>query len=234
MATAPPTNAGIAAVLEELADCLEAKGESPYRFRSYRHAAQSVRRSRSPLGKIARELGAKGLRSLPGVGEKIAGVLEEFSKTGTVELLETLRKEVESGALEAVRARGKAPGLKPLLPVGEILSLDRVYRERAEAGTLKRIAPKKLNPRREAWLPILSTEKKGWKFTIMFSNTETAHKLGRTGDWVVVYFQKGKGEEQCTVVTESRGSLKGRRVIRGREAECTAYYEEETRRARRP
>jgi len=35
-----------------------------------------------------------------------------------------------------------------------------------------------------------------------------------------------KGENQCTVVTESRGELKGKRVIRGREKECGEYYEE--------
>ena len=58
----------------------------------------------------------------------------------------------------------------------------------------------------------------------MFSNTKTAHELGKTGDWVVVYYEKGKGENQCTVVTESRGVLKGKRVIRGREQECERYY----------
>jgi DNA polymerase (family 10) len=58
----------------------------------------------------------------------------------------------------------------------------------------------------------------------MFSNTATAHDLGKTNDWVVVYYEKGKGENQCTVVTESRGALKGKRVIRGREKECVEYY----------
>jgi hypothetical protein len=64
------------------------------------------------------------------------------------------------------------------------------------------------------------------KFTVMFSNTAKAHELGKTNDWVVVYFSKGKGENQCTVVTESRGALKGKRVIRGREEECRKYYQD--------
>jgi hypothetical protein len=67
-------------------------------------------------------------------------------------------------------------------------------------------------------------EYKGYKFTVMFSNTATAHKLGKTDDWVVLYYEKGKGENQCTVVTESRGQLKGKRVIRGREKECGECY----------
>ena len=32
-------------------------------------------------------------------------------------------------------------------------------------------------------------------------------------------------ERQRTVVTETRGPLQGRRVVRGREAECRAWYE---------
>jgi putative hydrolase len=32
-------------------------------------------------------------------------------------------------------------------------------------------------------------------------------------------------EDQGTVVTETRGPLEGKRVVRGREAECRRYYE---------
>ena len=31
-------------------------------------------------------------------------------------------------------------------------------------------------------------------------------------------------EGQCTVVSETHGPLAGRRVVRGREAECRAHY----------
>ena len=44
-------------------------------------------------------------------------------------------------------------------------------------------------------------------------------------DWVVVYFYDGdETERQRTVVTETRGALTGRRVVRGREAECLHHY----------
>ncbi len=43
-------------------------------------------------------------------------------------------------------------------------------------------------------------------------------------DWVVIYYDDGSGERQRTVVTERQGPLAGRRVVRGREAECCAYY----------
>jgi hypothetical protein len=39
---------------------------------------------------------------------------------------------------------------------------------------------------------------------------------------VIIYFTDGdRHERQRTVVTETRGLLEGRRVVRGREAECT-------------
>jgi hypothetical protein len=220
-----PTNRQIAEFLDTIADHLAAKDENPFRVGSYRKAAVSVRGSRIPLAKRAREKGPGGLRGVAGIGEKLAGLIDEYVKDGKSELLETLRKEVRREELEKVRAaKHEAGPSAPLLPVGQILAIDMEYRDKAKAGTLKKIAPRLLNPEKKAWLPIFVAERHGWKFTTMFSNTSTAHKLGKTNDWVVVYYEKGKGENQCTVVTEQRGELKGKRVIRGRESECKKHY----------
>jgi hypothetical protein len=43
-------------------------------------------------------------------------------------------------------------------------------------------------------------------------------------DWVVIYWDGRDGERQCTVVTERRGPLARRRVVRGRESECFSHY----------
>lgn len=104
-----------------------------------------------------------------------------------------------------------------------VLALDKEYREKASTGKLKKIAPKKLNPEGKAWLPIMNVEREGWRFTVLFSNTQKAHDLGKTNDWVVVYFDDGSGEQKCTVVTEHQGPLTGKRAIRGREKECEEY-----------
>ena len=109
-------------------------------------------------------------------------------------------------------------------PVDLILQLDAEYRKKAEAGQLKKIAPKKFNPEGKAWLPIMSAQREGWSFTLLFSNTARAHELGKTNDWVVVYYEKGSGERRCTVVTEYEGPLTAKRVIRGRERECIEFY----------
>jgi DNA polymerase (family X) len=72
---------------------------------------------------------------------------------------------------------------------------------------------------------VLHTERGDWRFTAIFSNTARAHELGHTRDWVVLYFHaESQAEGQRTVVTETQGELRGRRVVRGREAECRAYH----------
>jgi putative hydrolase len=109
--------------------------------------------------------------------------------------------------------------------VAQLLDVDREYREKAARRELRTIAPRRFNPGGEAWLPVLHARRGSWHFTALFSNTALAHQLGRTRDWVVVYFYDGDHvERQHTVVTEPRGELTGRRVVRGREGECLDYY----------
>lgn len=107
-----------------------------------------------------------------------------------------------------------------------LLDVDREYRDKARAGQLPRIAPRRFNPEGKAWLPVLHTRFGPWHFTALFSNTERAHELHRVYDWVVVFHSDADGEEgQATVVTERRGRLAGLRVVRGREPECARHYE---------
>jgi hypothetical protein len=183
-------------------------------------------------------------RTIPGVGPELAARLHEVLEAET---LETLEVAAHDGRLEKVPGVGRrraelirvvlgerlgrrrlrrtpAPRERPA--VGLILAIDRTYRERDEAGSLRRIAPKRFNPKGEAWLPVLHERRDGWDFTALFSNTSLAHQLGRTGDWVVVDYHTDRAPEaQCTIVTETRqGPLNGRRVVRGREEECRQHY----------
>lgn len=126
------------------------------------------------------------------------------------------------------RARQRAEGEESVVDqpsVATLLEVDAEYRERAEAGELKTIAPRRFNPEDEAWLPIMHAEKEGWHFTALFSNTARAHELGKTHDWVVIYYERDGREDQATVVTATSGPLQGKRVVRGREAECRRYYD---------
>ena len=116
-----------------------------------------------------------------------------------------------------------------------LLDVDREYRDKANAGSLPKIAPRRMNPEGKAWLPVLHTRFGPWHFTALFSNTERAHELHRIFDWVVIFYSDPEGAEgQATVVTERRGALTGQRVVRGREPECARHYRGERISTREP
>lgn len=202
------------------------------------------------LDRLRGTLDAEALfRTLPGVGPKLARRLHDALGVDTLEALEVAAYD---GRLDAVPGIGKrrAAALRASLQaalrrvrgddsralagpppaaveptVAELLDVDAEYRRRAAAGELYRIAPRRLNPDRDAWLPVLHTDRGRWHLTALYSNTPRAHELGRTGDWVIVYFaDDGHHDRQRTVVTETRGALAGRRVVRGREPECLRHY----------
>lgn len=112
----------------------------------------------------------------------------------------------------------------PRPDVSTLLDVDAEYRDRAAKGRLRHITPRRFNPERKAWLPILHTERDDWHLTALFSNTARAHELGRTEDWVVIFYERDGNEGQCTIVNETHGLLLGRRVVRGRETECREHY----------
>lgn len=125
------------------------------------------------------------------------------------------------GRETARRGKGRMPQGEPAdqPEVAALLDVDREYRRKAEAGELRTITPRRFNPGKKAWLPVLHTQRGPWTFTALFSNTARAHELGTTGDWVVIYFERDGREGQCTVVTERTGPRAGTRVVRGREEE---------------
>lgn len=179
-------------------------------------------------------------QTVPGIGPKLAHAIHDELHIDTLEALELAAHdgrlaavpgigERRSAAIQASlaallgRSRMRRPPAPNLPGVELLLDVDRTYRQQAAAGKLQKIAPKRFNPEGRAWLPILHTDRGPWHFTALFSNTARAHQLGRTDDWVVLYFYDGDHQEgQCTVVTETHGPLAGERVVRGREAECRA------------
>jgi hypothetical protein len=181
-------------------------------------------------------------QSLPGIGPTLSRAIHDELHVDSLEGLEMAaydgRLEAVPGIgrrrVEAIRAglakvlgdsrwRRRKPDSKP--PIAILLAVDAEYRDKAAAQTLPRIAPRRFNPHAEPWLPILHTQTDGWHFTVLFSNTRMAHELDKTGDWVVEYFYDGDHQEgQHTIVTETKGKLRGRRVVRGREVECAEFY----------
>lgn len=115
------------------------------------------------------------------------------------------------------------------IPVSELIDIDDEYRYKAAHGSLPRVAPRRFNPTGEAWLPILHTERNDIHYTALFSNTEHAHAMGATHDWVVIYLEdhKHRGQQgRWTVITARFGKLRGKRIVRGREQDCAEYYKQ--------
>jgi ribosomal protein S13 len=193
-------------------------------------------------------------QQLPGVGPTLG---ERIHETLGIETLEELEQAAHDGRLEEeVEGLGprKAAGIRDALAgrlgqsarrrarrreadqkkgpppsVALLLQLDEEYRHRAANDELRRITPRRFNPNNEKWLPIMEVERQGWAFTLLFSNTERAHDLGKTHDWVIIYYQSENHSGQATVVTGRYGALEDKRIVRGREAECREYYRSDER-----
>jgi hypothetical protein len=180
------------------------------------------------------------LTSVPGIGRRTAERLHHDLEIETLEDLEAAAHDGRLARLEGfgpkrlsgvreslaqrlarVRRR-QEPAAAP--PVAELLDVDAEYRSKAAAGVLKRIAPRRFNPDGAVWLPVLHTQRDVRHYTALFSNTPRAHRLGASRDWVVLYLEHGRDEGQWTVVTAHQGPLAGRRIVRGREAECLTHY----------
>jgi DNA polymerase (family 10) len=184
--------------------------------------------------------------TIPGIGPELAQRIHDSLGIDTLEALEiachdarladvpgvgprraaAIRNSVTAMLNRSRRRRPDAshlPASEP--PVGMLLHVDADYRARAKAGRLELIAPRRFNPSGEKWLPIMHETLDGWHFTALYSNTAHAHELDRVFDWVVIYFHEdAQPEHQRTVVTETKGPLRGQRVVRGREPECDDWY----------
>jgi hypothetical protein len=184
---------------------------------------------------------------VPGIGKELAHRVHEHLHIATLEELEAAAhdgrldsvpgfgprrvravREVLGSLLRRRRfapVRPEAAAPRPRPSVEQLLDVDAQYRDGVHRDALPKIAPRRFNPERNPWLPILHLERDGMHYTALFSNTALAHKLGTTHDWVVLFYESPHGDGQYTVVTERRGPLAGKRVVRGREAECERYYD---------
>jgi putative hydrolase len=182
------------------------------------------------------------LESVPGIGRALA---ERLHRDFEIDSLEDLDAAAHDGRLSDIAGIGKKKlaGIMDTLtirlgrvrlrtlatkadepPIEELLDVDREYRDKAAANELSTIAPRRFNPSGEAWLPILHTHRGERIYTALYSNTAHAHDLGRTRDWVLLYFDGGLDERQCTIITSQWGKLLGKRIVRGREMECEEFY----------
>ncbi|MGQ9619000.1 MAG: DNA polymerase/3'-5' exonuclease PolX [Candidatus Aminicenantia bacterium] len=105
-------NQKVAKIFEEIADLLEIKGENPFRIRAYRKAAMNIEALTEDISDLIED---KRLEKIPGIGKDLAQKIEGIVRTGTLEQLEKLRKEVPPSLVELLSVPGLGPKTAKLI-----------------------------------------------------------------------------------------------------------------------
>jgi DNA polymerase (family X) len=93
----------ISAALQEIGLLLRAGGTDQFRSRAYARAAQAVAGFDGDFPRLVQE---KRLTEIKGIGESLAGVIEDLHSTGGSPLLDRLRTELPPGVLELSQIPG--------------------------------------------------------------------------------------------------------------------------------
>ncbi len=100
-------NAQIADIFDEIGDLLELQEANPFRVRSYRNAAQSIRNQSNRLEDMAKD--GEDLSKIPEVGKSISGKIHEILKRGTCRKLEELHNKIPEGLTEMMNVPTLGP-----------------------------------------------------------------------------------------------------------------------------
>ena len=104
-------NPEISKIFNEIADLLELKGENPFRIRAYRRAALNI----EGLTKNIEEISHEDILNIPGIGQDLAGKIEEYIKTGMIQAYEELKNEIPGGLSTLLSVPGLGPKTSKLL-----------------------------------------------------------------------------------------------------------------------
>ena len=94
----------IAAALQEIGLLLKLQGKDQFRWRAYTRAAQAIAGVSGDFSALVRE---KRLTEINGIGQSLAGLIEDLHTTGRSSLLDKLRSEFPPGVI----ALSQIPGL---------------------------------------------------------------------------------------------------------------------------
>ena len=108
-------NETIARRFYRLAALMEVRGDDPFRWRSYRNAAEAIEVWPTPLKEIAEKDGVTGLQEIPGVGKAIAGKVVDLLSKGTFDAWERLTAETPETVLDLLEIPGIGPKTAALL-----------------------------------------------------------------------------------------------------------------------
>jgi len=130
-------NTEFAKIFWEIAEFLELKGENPFKIRAYQKAARNIEALSENLEEVYKKGGIPALEAIPGIGERIAGKIEQIIKTGKLDLHQKLLKEFPKGFIELMETPGLGP--KTAMLLYKKLKIDSVEKleAAAKAGKLR-------------------------------------------------------------------------------------------------
>ena len=108
-------NEAIARRFYRLAALMELRGDDPFRWRSYRNAAEAIENWSTSLKEIADKEGVAGLQTIPGVGKAIASKVVEILDRGTFDAWERLTAETPESVLDLMEIPGIGPKTAAML-----------------------------------------------------------------------------------------------------------------------
>ena len=117
-----PTNEEIAELFENLGALLEMKGDSVFKIRAYRRAAETIHQLTLPLAQAVHD--GQKLTGIPGIGKAISDKIHELVTTGQVRNYERAKSEVPEGALDLLAIPGIGP--KTAMLIGTELGISTV------------------------------------------------------------------------------------------------------------
>ncbi len=119
----PILNDDVSDILNQVADLLDIKGENPFRIRSYRDVARTLSGLSRNISDMVKE--GEDLTELSGVGEDMAGKIEEIVETGSLDQLQELKKEMPAGLIDLLKLEELGPKrVKAIYDAYEVKNLD--------------------------------------------------------------------------------------------------------------
>lgn len=103
----PVHNSDIKKILKDTADLLDIKGANEFRVRAYRNVARTLGQLSKNVEEMVRE--GEDLTRLEGIGEDLAGKIEEIVNTGTLEQLEELKRELNPEMVRMLEVASLGP-----------------------------------------------------------------------------------------------------------------------------
>ncbi len=133
-APTPLSNGELARIFHEIGDMLEVKGEIVYKTVAYHKAADAIAHSPVEVALAYREGNPP---RIPGVGDAIAGKIEELARTGHLDFYERLREEVPPSLVALLGIPGVGP--RTVRQLHDELGVETLedLRRAAEAGALR-------------------------------------------------------------------------------------------------